>query len=380
MAKVGDTVRYLNANGGGKIVRIVDKMAYVEDDGFEMPVLLKELVVVQPVGTSPSSAHLIFDQKAYDKGREEPQEPQFSKEIKKSEPEVAPKPEPKPVETDYGEKLNILLAFEPTDIKHLDKSRFEALLVNDSNYTLDFSYLTRSSEARLWNLGFHGTVPANELISLGVYAREELPQIERIAIHYIALKTDKPFEMKAPGAVVRRLDLTKFYKLHCFRKGLYFDTPVLEVPIVTDDVAARTLQINTSEVVEAMNLPQDKKQLKELTEKYAKKRPAKVADPASNPHKLLPPVEVDLHINQLLDTTAGMTNTDMLMHQLSVVRKTMDMHKKRIGQKIIFIHGKGDGVLRKAVIDLLKKEYSKCTLQDASFAEYGFGATLVTVH
>ncbi|MDE6770914.1 MAG: Smr/MutS family protein, partial [Muribaculaceae bacterium] len=47
---------------------------------------------------------------------------------------------------------------------------------------------------------------------------------------------------------------------------------------------------------------------------------------------------------------------------------------------IVFIHGKGEGVLRKAVLDLLKKEYPKAELQDASFREYGFGATLVTIH
>ena len=46
----------------------------------------------------------------------------------------------------------------------------------------------------------------------------------------------------------------------------------------------------------------------------------------------------------------------------------------------MFIHGKGEGVLRKAVLDLLKKEWPKAELQDASFREYGFGATLVTIH
>ena len=46
MAQVGDTVRYLNSVGGGVIVRIDGNMAYVDDDGFETPVLLRECVVV----------------------------------------------------------------------------------------------------------------------------------------------------------------------------------------------------------------------------------------------------------------------------------------------------------------------------------------------
>ncbi len=44
--KIGDTVRYLNAVGGGIIVKIAGNMAYVDEDGFETPVLLRECVVV----------------------------------------------------------------------------------------------------------------------------------------------------------------------------------------------------------------------------------------------------------------------------------------------------------------------------------------------
>lgn len=90
-------------------------------------------------------------------------------------------------------------------------------------------------------------------------------------------------------------------------------------------------------------------------------------------------VEVDLHIHQLLDTTLGMSNADMLLYQLKVVRDTMQAHVAHRGQKIVFIHGKGEGVLRREIEKLLKKEYPKCDYQDASFREYGFGATMVTI-
>lgn len=101
--------------------------------------------------------------------------------------------------------------------------------------------------------------------------------------------------------------------------------------------------------------------------------------PESNPNKVLPLIEIDLHIHELLDSTAGMDNFAMLQYQLDTVRKTMKSHSRRIGQKIVFIHGKGDGVLRKEVRKLLSKEYASCDVQDASFLKYGFGATEVTV-
>lgn len=91
-------------------------------------------------------------------------------------------------------------------------------------------------------------------------------------------------------------------------------------------------------------------------------------------------IEVDLHIGNLVDSTAGMDNAAMLRHQMDVFRQTMQNYRHRSGQKVVFIHGKGEGVLRKAIIDELKLRYPYCTWQDASFQQYGFGATQVTMH
>lgn len=90
-------------------------------------------------------------------------------------------------------------------------------------------------------------------------------------------------------------------------------------------------------------------------------------------------IEVDLHINELLETTAGMDNASILKYQLGVFRKVMDTYKKCKKQRIVFIHGKGEGVLRKALIDNLKLYYPQCECQDASFQQYGFGATMITI-
>lgn len=379
--KVGDTVRFLNSVGGGKITRMEGQLAYVDDGGFETPVLVRELVVVLPAGheAEVKGAAKMFDQKAFDEGKK------ASKAAKPVEPEPQPVPEPElPIEeTAHGDKMNIALAFEPSDVKHLDKSRFGAVIVNDSNYFLDFTFLRRSAEERGWTLVYTGTVAPNELIDVATLTHESLTQYEKIAFQCVAYKKDKLFTLQAPVSVSRKLDLTKFHKFHCFRAGLYFDSAVLEVPLVTDGVATKPLEVNASEIKEAMtSASSDKDMAKEFSKKFKvdagkKKHPA---DPASNPHKVLPLIEVDLHIGELTDSLVGMEPKDMLNLQLDTVRKYMKANSQRIGQKIVFIHGKGEGVLRKAVLELLKKEYPKAELQDASFREYGFGATLVTIH
>jgi hypothetical protein len=90
-------------------------------------------------------------------------------------------------------------------------------------------------------------------------------------------------------------------------------------------------------------------------------------------------IEVDLHINQLLDTTQGLSNADMLQYQLDKFHAVISENKNRKGQKIVFIHGKGEGVLRKEIEKQLKTRYKNFYFQDASFREYGFGATMVTI-
>jgi dsDNA-specific endonuclease/ATPase MutS2 len=111
------------------------------------------------------------------------------------------------------------------------------------------------------------------------------------------------------------------------------------------------------------------------------------AKAADIPHRNKPkhiqpegPIVVDLHINEILDNTAGLSNADILERQLDEFRSVMNQNIRQKGSNIIFIHGKGEGVLRKAILTELKRHYPKCEAQDASFREYGFGATRITIH
>lgn len=379
MAKIGDRVRFLNAIGGGVITKIDGKTAMVEDeDGFESPVLLKDVVVVLPAGheATVKGSNIMFDQKAFDAGRKVDEQ-------KTAEPvkEVLPEKDSPVEETKHGDVPNIILAFEPENLKRLSSTKFAGVLVNDSNYYLDFTFLKRSSEDRGWDLVFTGTVNPNELIDIVVLTHEDLPDFGRVVLQAIAYKKDKAFSLLPPLNVSRKIDLTKFHKLHCFRESKYFDSPVLEFPLVSSGESVAQLEVDTAKLEEGIKSVSDKDLAKELGKKYRTEIPkSQRKDSSANPFKKLPLIEVDLHIGELTDTLAGMEPKDMLEMQLGEVRKTMNEHSRRIGQKIVFIHGKGEGVLRKAVLDLLKKEYPKAELQDASFREYGFGATLVTIH
>jgi dsDNA-specific endonuclease/ATPase MutS2 len=64
---------------------------------------------------------------------------------------------------------------------------------------------------------------------------------------------------------------------------------------------------------------------------------------------------------------------------MDTFHKILDENKTRKGQKIVFIHGKGEGVLRSEIEKQLRTRYKTYYFQDASFREYGFGATMVTI-
>ena len=75
----------------------------------------------------------------------------------------------------------------------------------------------------------------------------------------------------------------------------------------------------------------------------------------------------------------GMGNADILNYQLDYFRRILEENKANKGKRIVFIHGKGEGVLRHALVNELRYRYKNYRYQDASFQEYGYGATQVTI-
>ena len=210
-----------------------------------------------------------------------------------------------------------------------------------------------------------GTVQPNTKFYIEEFDKSILNELEHVAVQVLAFKDNKSFMIKPAVSVELRIDTVKFYKLHTFRESIFFEEPSLIYDIVKDDMPARQTFINADDIKDAL---------------LAKK--AVDVIPARKPEAKVPQsdiVEIDLHAHELLDSTAGMSNGEILNYQLDVFRKTLEEYKSKKGQKIVFIHGKGDGVLRKAILQELKYKYKNYQSQDASFREYGFGATMVTI-
>ena len=378
--KIGDKVRFLSEVGGGRVSGFQGKdIVLVEDeDGFEIPTSVHDVVVVEQDDYAMGkmiSAKMEAQQKAEEHAATELH--QDSRSIKSilndhdeqtdmhvdeydaADREITFRA---PVqEREGGNKLSAYLAFVPVDIKEITHTRFETYIVNDSNYYIHYSYLV--AEGNVWTLKSVGEVEPNTKLFIEEFGREVLNDMGRIGVQLTAYKKDKPFLLKPAIDVQFRIDPVKFYKLHVFEENEFFEQPSLLFTIVDNDEVARPLVVDSKRLKEQMY-----KDEKIIAHEGKKKR-----------QKDDGTLVIDLHADELLETTAGMNAADILHYQLDVFKKTMDENKKKKGQKIVFIHGKGEGVLRHALVHELNYRYKLCTYQDASFQEYGYGATQVTI-
>lgn len=399
--KIGDKVQFLSEIGGGIIAGFKGKdIALVEDeDGFQIPTPISDLVVTgtgdeyssskvvakkggaeaEAANADPDSFSMSVKAKmnAYDEEAEA-----YEEEYDAADREVTYKA---PVqERKGGNKLNVHYAFVPKDVKNFTKTDFDCYLVNDSNYYVRFLYM--SMEGAEYTLRAEGELEPNTKLYLETFSLDQLNEISRIRLQMLSFKRDKTFVARPVCDVQFKVDKVKFFKLHTFQDNEFFESPALLYQIVKDDEVSQLKPIDADKLVYT-----------EEEEEAGKKKQGTLASEVS--YKKLKGLEslntsthaktskssnddllvVDLHAEELLETTAGMGNADILNYQLDYFRRILEENKANKGKRIVFIHGKGEGVLRHALVNELRYRYKNYRYQDASFQEYGYGATQVTI-
>lgn len=390
--KIGDKVRFISEVGGGVVSGFQGKnIVLVQDeDGFDIPMSINDVVVIGE--EDYNKAHLPY-------GKPEPKKPdnRSVKAIMGDQSNIVDNQDNDDDEVDFskvtfrapveerkgGNALSAYLAFVPIDIKEITHTRFECYFVNDSNYYIQYSYL--AADGNSWTLRSQGEVEPNTKEYIEEFGRDELNAFGHVAIQLFAYKREKPFVLKPVVDVQFRIDPVKFYKLHTFQENDFFEQPALLHTIMENDKVTRPLVVDAKQLKAEMyhvepndNTKVASHQNNGYVRRYDDGR--KGGNPFITKRKGDEDViVVDLHANALLDTTAGMSAGDILNYQLDVFRRTLKEHASQKGQRIVFVHGKGEGVLRRALINDLVYRFKHYTYQDASFQEYGYGATQVTI-
>lgn len=392
--KIGDQVRFLSEKGGGKVAGFQGKnIVLVEDaDGFEIPFPINEVVVVNHEDYTTKHAVEVKNEKAEREMRsiKDRLTDNQGEEDENDDPSDAF--EMPVMERKGGDLLSFYLAFVPIDIKNMGQTRFETYVINDSNYYIHYCYMV--AEGANWKVCSVGEVEPNTKEFVQEFGREQLNEMTHTCFQLMAYKRGKSFMLKPTVDARFRIDPVKFYKLHTFQENDFFDDPALIYPVIENDVPIRPMVIDAKQLKAEMYAGKEEHaqtssrgtsparvsgkppRREELVHRYDKSQSkSRPVGQRLKDDKII----VDLHASELLETTVGMSASDILDYQLDVFRKTLEQYKGNKGQKIVFIHGKGEGILRQSIIHELNYKYKQYPYQDASFQEYGYGATQVTI-
>ncbi|MDN5292384.1 MAG: hypothetical protein PWQ06_2623 [Anaerophaga sp.] len=345
----GDKVRFLNDVGGGEVTRIEGKIIYVEDEiGFEIPMPSSEVLVVERKEnvtgkSSPQTIKEIQHEDDYDREMFDPEED-----------------EPPLIEDSHDDtNPRVYLAFLDGG-KHQGDQRVDLHIVNDSNYYCLYLILDIGEDGLARHL-FNGRLQPNTKEFLDGFSAAKLDTGWHVQI--LLYRKDKPFSLVEPVNELIKIRANKFFRENAFKSNDFFYDNAVLIPIIKTELERQVENLTKKETREV---------LKEKGELAGKK-------PAPEKQKRPDIIEVDLHIHELLDDTRGLSNADMLKIQMDKFHEVMEENLKNKGQKIVFIHGIGNGTLKHEVRRQLNLRYKNHSFQDASFREYGYGATLVII-
>ncbi|MCF8423138.1 MAG: DUF2027 domain-containing protein [Bacteroidia bacterium] len=326
--RIGDKVRFLNEVGEGIITRFKDKeTVFVEmKDGFEIPYLCKQLV--------PIHTELILNP-----------------EVENIEMEL---------ETILSDSIYFII--EPDHELPALVSDYKFYLFNSSSYNVSFSYSVKDDE-------YFQTLKHGEL---GSYQKIFLKQVKKNFFkEYV------------------------YHKVEClFFKNMHYKSqiPLAEILYINDKIMSQSTLIQHNEfkfpvyayilkenfldkeVIErALNI-EDVMRLKAIKEF---KQPQKKSIAKQKIKDLTK--EIDLHIEELVDSKSSLTNSEILSIQLERFEKEIQYCLSNGIKKLIVIHGVGNGKLKQEIISVLKT-IDDISYYDASYKNYGYGATEIMIH
>lgn len=326
--RIGDKVRFLNEVGEGIISRIKDKnTVFVEmQDGFEIPFLASQLV--------PIHTELILDKDAEN------------------------------IELNPDAHLTdaIYFVIEPDhDFPSLIND-YKLYLFNASSFNIMYSYSIKDEE--YFQTIKHGEVGAYQKILLRQVKMQFFKEYFYHKIECLLFKNSF-FKAQTPIAEVLHVSPKTLQDSKTIRHD-EFKFPVYAF-LLKDDFA------NLTKVETELNLV-DLARLRSIKEFKSQSRNSK----SSKEYLKSLEKTVDLHIEELVDKTNGMSNFEMLNIQLERFNAELDAAITKNMKKIIFIHGVGNGRLKQEILSILKTTHG-ITYQDASYKDFGYGATQVNI-
>jgi len=356
--KAGDKVRFLNSTGGGTVVKEINAfMVSVEiEDGFEIPTLASELVAIEPAGASGD----LF----------------LNRNERRSEKPVEVKPEPEVFETDriscivqrgngQAAPTGVYLAWVPCDQNRLLTGSMDVFVVNNTAHEILYTFFLKNKEGNFSGIDY-GSVPAESKLVIESIVREDI-SIWSNGVMQVIFYADENEKVLMPVSATFRIKGSLF-----FQEGSYHETRFLaNQRAIVYTVCELNRVPSTYEQI--LNEKENREPLPAAAERF---RP----ETAIDQHRTAPnEAEVDLHISALRQDYSKLSPHEILTIQLGYFERMLGSAIAYKFNKVIFIHGIGNGSLKQAILQRLQ-EYEDIEFRTASFAKYGNGAVELIIH
>jgi hypothetical protein len=331
--KKGDKVKFLNEQGGGVVVKILDdKQALVQiEDGFEIPVMISEII-------STGDSVEVKESNEYKKPK-----PIVKEQIIEKTPVIEDEKKKK-VFKDIAKPL-LAIVDEP---KNKTEKEFRLSMLNDGTYY--FYYVISFELNGKLNVHERGELEPEMKLELGSFTYNDLSAYQSMVID-LSFFNEREYKEHQPIHYKVYFNTLHLLNNESFRENDFFDEPAIIIDLLHSPKNENKIPIKN----------EDKKPIVE---------PAKIKSDID---------EVDLHIEQIIDDFSNLSNGEILNIQMAKFTTALDGAVINKVKRIVFIHGIGNGKLKYEIRKTLDNKYPDLKYQDASFAEYGYGATMVII-
>lgn len=394
--KRGDRVKFLNEKGTGTVTRIIDKeMVMVRtDDGFEYPVLGSELIkgggeyskstYSGNYGEQPNDDESTDDESTV-VGTESSQAPPESRgsdsaNRRKAADSVEIRVEPVKVSRVLDSEPDIFIAVVPFDHNEPIGGEVSLFIINDSEWSLFYHCaMVKENKTVKESKTVHtisaGVIEPGIKINSGDFHIDDLfgtdGSVELTAIAY----GEKMNESAGLFRSLVKPGKEFLSKRSTYNENDFFEEDAFIVKIEKKRIAGDNSHRAHDSVAKERHFERGVKE-KNSDDRFIK-GVDKVSDGKKEGRKL--PREIDLHIGEIVDNSNELTPGEIINIQLARFKTSLEGAIISRERSVVYIHGTGAGKLKLEIRRIIDREYPSCSYQDASFREYGYGATLVII-
>ncbi|MFW5851645.1 MAG: DUF2027 domain-containing protein, partial [Bacteroidota bacterium] len=246
------------------------------------------------------------------------------------------------------------------DTKQADVVDF--YIINDSNYWVLFT--CSSSYNGSLELLDSGSIEPNIKIHIGQFGLSDITHMQNIIFQGIIYDT-QAYSYYKPIDVPITIQHKKLYTKGVFQTNDFFDEDAWITELYDDSKQQIEKSLGNTNFAKILNQKESEQ---------SGKRP-RIAP--SSKHKKDEIREIDLHIHELIEDEHTVEKEEMLTIQLQAFETALHKAIKDNINKLVCIHGVGNGILKTKIRSMLDNDYPHLFYQDASFQKYKFGATVI---